>query len=274
MEKTQKRLLTVQDISCVGQCSLTVALPIISSFGIETAILPSAVLSTHTGCWKDFTFRDLTDDIPRIASHWEKNGIRFDAMYTGYIGNARQIDMLIDMRRKLLSPGAPIITDPAMADNGVLYTGFDADFAESMKRLVGGSDYLLPNITEAALLTGKEYKESYDEGYILELCRGLCALGARNVVLTGVCFEEDKIGVYVYDGESARYCSQDRLACNMHGTGDVYASVFAGYLVCGLDAFEAAKRAATFTKDAMLNTPRDHAYGVNFEGILGKLSCR
>ncbi len=272
--KTQKRLLTVQDISCVGQCSLTVALPIISAFGIETVMLPSAVLSTHTGCWKNFTFRDLTDDIPKIASHWEQSDIRFDAMYTGYIGNARQIDMILDMRKKLLMPGAPIITDPAMADNGVLYTGFDASFAESMKRLAGGSDYLLPNITEAAMLTGAEYKEKYDEEYIMGLCRGLCGLGAKNVVLTGVCFEEDKIGVYVYDGKNARYCSEDRLKYSVHGTGDVYASVFSGYLVSGLDAFEAAKKAASFTRDAMLNTPREHVYGVNFEGILGKLACR
>ena len=165
--KNQKRLLTVQDISCVGQCSLTVALPIISAFGIETVMLPSAVLSTHTGCWKGFTFRDLTDDIPKIVSHWEQNGITFDAMYTGYIGSARQIDMLLDMRKTLLRDGAPIITDPAMADNGVLYTGFDMEFANAMKRLVSGSDYLLPNITEAALLTGMEYKEKYDEAYVL-----------------------------------------------------------------------------------------------------------
>ncbi len=270
----QKRLLTVQDISCVGQCSLTVALPIISAFGIETVMLPSAVLSTHTGSWKGFTFRDLTDDIPGIVSHWEKEGIDFDAIYTGYIGNARQIDMILGMRETLLVPNAPIITDPAMADNGVLYTGFDKAFVESMKKLVGGSDYLLPNITEAAMLTGMEYKEKYDEEYILGLCRELCAIGAKNVVLTGVCFEQGQIGVYVYDGKEARYCSQERLAYNKHGTGDVYASVFSGYLVSGESAFDAAKKAATFTKDAMINTPSDHVYGVNFEGILNKITDR
>lgn len=270
----QKKLLTVQDISCVGQCSLTVALPIISAFGIETVILPSAVLSTHTGCWKGFTFRDLTDDIPGIVSHWEQNGITFDAMYTGYIGSARQIDMILGMRKTLLAEGAPIITDPAMADNGVLYTGFDNEFVKAMRKLVSGSDYLLPNITEAAMLTGMEYKDSYDEGYVLGLCRELCALGAKTVVLTGVCFEEGRIGVYVFDGEKARYCSQERLAYNKHGTGDVYASVFSGYLVSGYDAFEAAKKAAAFTKDAMINTPPEHVYGVNFEGILNKITNR
>ena len=259
--KNQKRLLTVQDISCVGQCSLTVALPIISAFGIETVMLPSAVLSTHTGCWKGFTFRDLTDDIPKIVSHWEQNGIKFDAMYTGYIGSARQIDMLLDMRKTLLLDGAPIITDPAMADNGVLYTGFDMEFAYAMRKLVNGSDYLLPNITEAALLTEMEYKEKYDEAYVLELCQKLCKLGARNVVLTGVCFEEGKIGVYIFDGEKSSYCSQDRLAYNKHGTGDVYASVFSGYLVSGDNAFDAARKAAEFTKAAMINTPPEHIYG-------------
>lgn len=270
----QKRLLTVQDISCVGQCSLTVALPIISAFGIETVMLPSAVLSTHTGCWKGFTFRDLTDDIPKIVSHWEQNGIKFDAMYTGYIGSARQIDMLLGMRKTLLKDGAPIITDPAMADNGVLYTGFDNEFVSAMRKLVNGSDYLLPNVTEAAMLTGMEYKEKYDEGYVIELCQRLCDMGAINVVLTGVCFEEGKIGVYVFDGKNARYCSQDRLAYNKHGTGDVYASVFSGYLVSGYDALEAAKKAAEFTKAAMINTPPEHVYGVNFEGILNKITNR
>ena len=269
----QKRLLTIQDISCVGQCSLTVAMPIISSFGIETAVLPSAVLSTHTGCWKGFTFRDLTDDIPMIASHWKENGIFFDALYTGYIGNARQVDMILGIRKSLLNPDAPIITDPAMADNGVLYTGFDSCFVKDMRRLVCGSDYVLPNITEAAMLTGSEYRESYGEGYIEELSRGLISLGAKTVILTGVCFEPDKIGVYVYDGKHSKYCSQDKLSYSMHGTGDVYASVFSGSLVSGSEAFEAAKIAAVFTRDAMMNTPSDHNYGVNFEGILNKITA-
>ena len=138
-----KRILTVQDISCIGQCSLTVALPLLSACGIETAVLPSAVLSTHTGGFKGYTFRDLTEDMPAITDHWEKEKLYFDAVYTGYLGSARQIAYVRDIAKRLLKPGCPLIVDPAMADNGKLYPGFDSDFVESMKELVFGADYIL-----------------------------------------------------------------------------------------------------------------------------------
>ena len=149
-----KRILTIQDISCVGQCSLTVALPILSAAGIETAILPSAVLSTHTAGFKGYTFRDLTDDMPAIAAHWKSEGIRFDAVYTGYLGSARQIAYVKQIFRDLLSDGGVRIVDPAMADNGKLYPGFDLAFAEEMKSLCAEADIILPNITEACFITG------------------------------------------------------------------------------------------------------------------------
>ena len=162
-----KKVLTVQDISCFGQCSLTVALPIISCCGIETAILPSAVLSTHTGGFSGWTFRDLTDDIPAITDHWEKEGLSFDAIYTGYLGSMRQIEMIKDIFNRLSAPECLKIVDPAMADNGKLYYGFDEAYAHAMGALCGAADIALPNITEAAMMTDSPYiGAGYDEGYV------------------------------------------------------------------------------------------------------------
>ena len=157
-----QRILTVQDISCLGQCSLTAALPILSACGFETCILPSALLSTHTGGFSGYTFRDLTDDIPRIRQHWQKEGIRFDAVYTGYLAGARQIDEVLDLIGALLAPGGMVAVDPAMADHGRLYAGFDEAFAAAMKKLCAAADIILPNITEACFLTGVPYRETYD----------------------------------------------------------------------------------------------------------------
>ena len=271
-----RRILTIQDISCVGQCSLTVALPIISACGVETAVLPSAVLSTHTAGFKGFTFRDLTDDIPAIGEHWAREGIDFDAFYTGYLGSRRQIALVRDILRTRGRPGAVRIVDPAMADNGRLYTGFDEAFAATMADLVADADYALPNITEAALLTGMEYREALDEPYVAELCRRLLALGARNVVLTGVGYEPGTTGVVVCNADGMRHYVHPRLPAGGHGTGDVYASAFTGALLRGIDAFEAARIAADFVVAAIQNTAgdKDHWYGVRFEPMLLSLAQR
>ncbi|MCR5718106.1 MAG: bifunctional hydroxymethylpyrimidine kinase/phosphomethylpyrimidine kinase, partial [Oscillospiraceae bacterium] len=157
------KLLTIQDISCVGQCSLTAALPILSASGAETCILPSAVLSTHTGGFTGFTFRDLTEDMPSIAAHWKKEGISFDAVYTGYLGSIRQIQIVQDIFAELRRPGAKTFVDPAMADNGVLYSIFDMPYVNAMKPLCFGADVILPNLTEACLLTDMPYRETYDK---------------------------------------------------------------------------------------------------------------
>ncbi len=271
--RPQKRILTVQDISCVGQCSLTVALPILSSCGVETSVIPSAVLSTHTGNWKDFTFRDLTDDIPSITKHWIDNNITFDGLYTGYIGNARQFELIDIIRKNLLREGAPMIIDPAMADNGRLYFGFDDAFVAEMKKFVSSADYLLPNITEAALLTDMPFKTEYGEDYISELIEKLHAIGAKNIVLTGVSFSTDKLGACYSDGSTLRYHFEERLNYTCHGTGDVFASVFSGRIVNGFGILDAVKDACVFVCEAMKNTNvAEHPYGTNFESVLYKLN--
>ncbi len=268
-----KRILTVQDISCVGQCSLTVALPILSACGVETAVIPSAVLSTHTAGFKGFTFRDLTCDMPAILEHWVREGIRFDGMYTGYLGSETQVDHCLEIAEKTLKDGALLIVDPAMADNGVLYKGFDADFVKAMRRLVAKADIAVPNITEACFLTGNEYKENYDEAYIEKICEDLIGIGAKKVVLTGIGFEEGFTGVYVYDKNGKYYYRHEKLPGGCHGTGDVYASAFSGALMRGKSVEEAAAIAADYTVLCIKNTAGDssHWYGVKFEPVLPEL---
>ncbi len=265
-----KKILTIQDISCVGQCSLTVALPILSAAGMETCILPSAVLSTHTAGFTGFTVRDLTDDIPGIAAHWNKEGIRFEAVYTGYLGSTQQIDYVKNIMETLLTPGGLRIVDPAMADNGKLYPAFDAEYVEAMKTLAFTADMILPNITEACFLTGTEYRESYDEKYINALLDKLNACGAGTVILTGVGYREGKTGVVVARGDDRAYYEHKKIAKGCHGTGDVYASAFVGALMNGMSAYDSAKLAADYTVRTIEVTQDDptHWYGVKFEAVL------
>lgn len=277
MKISSRPVLSLQDISCFGQCSLTVALPILSACGLETVILPSAVLSTHTGGFSGWTFRDLTDDIPRIAAHWKKEGIRFRAFYTGYLGSARQIDMALDLAGSLLDGGAPLVVDPAMADNGVLYGGFDEAFVREMARLAAKADYLLPNVTEACLLTGTPYREpgAYDEAWIASLLSKLGELGAKKIVLKGICLAENEIRVLVHDtaaGTTEAY-RHERLPVSSHGTGDVFASAFTGALLRGRSPLEAVKVAADYVVACIKETMGDdgHAYGVKFEPCLPRL---
>ncbi len=267
-----KRLLTIQDISCVGQCSLTVALPILSACGIETCILPSAVLSTHTGGFVGYTFRDLTDDIPAIASHWEKEGIRFDAFYTGYLGSDRQVDLVLDIFKRLPRGNALRFVDPAMADNGRLYAGFDHAFVQSMKRLVKQADVLLPNITEACLLTDTPYISDPNPQNIANLLDALHEQYSGTVVLTGVGYRPEKTGVLVSSREKTEYYEHERIAQGCHGTGDVFASAYVGCALKGHTLIDAAKLAADYTVQCIKNTIGDdsHRYGVKFETALAE----
>ncbi|MBQ8717234.1 MAG: pyridoxamine kinase [Clostridia bacterium] len=272
MEQLQnKKVLTLQDISCFGQCSLTVALPIISCCGIETAILPSAVLSTHTGGFSGWTFRDLTDDIPSIADHWVKEGLSFDAIYTGYLGSARQIEMAKDLFARLAAPACLKIVDPAMADNGKLYYGFDEAYAHAMGTLCGEADIALPNITEAAMMTDTPYVGTgYDESYIRALMEKVLALGTKTVVLTGVSYKQDELGIAILSKGDAEisYYTHEKLDKSCHGTGDIFASAFTGALVRGKTPLEAARVAGNFTLAAMKATAEGHWYGAQFEKAL------
>lgn len=268
-----KRVLTIQDISCVGQCSLTVALPILSACGIETAILPSAILSTHTAGFKGYTFNDLTEDIPKIKDHWVKENIKFDAVYTGYLGSTKQIDYVIDVVDATLIDDGVFFVDPAMADNGKLYPGFDGEYVKAMKKLCAKADYILPNITEACFLTDSEYKDEYDREYIEQLVTRLKAIGCKNIILTGVSFKQGKTGIIVFKDGKEQYYEHDKLANSCHGTGDIYASAFVGAFMNGKSAYESAKISADYTVDCIKQTAGDknHWYGAKFEPVLSNL---
>lgn len=270
---TYKKVLTIQDISCVGQCSLTVALPVISACGIETCVLPSAVLSTHTAGFTGYTFRDLTEDMPDITQHWIKEGIKFSAIYTGYLGSTKQIEYVENIFASVGSEDCITVVDPAMADNGKLYPGFDEAFVEAMKKLAGKAQYIVPNITEACFLTGCDYRTVYDKEYIDMLLEKLTALGCRNIILTGVSYAPEKTGVVVFENGNLSYYEHEKLSNSCHGTGDIYASAFVGALVRGKSSFDAAKIAADYTVECIKATAEEenHWYGAKFEPVLIKL---
>lgn len=271
-----QRILTIQDISCVGQCSLTVALPIISACGQETAILPSAVLSTHTMGYSFPYIRDLTDDIPDFQKHWQKENITFDAIYTGYLGSTKQVAYVADILATMTTSGGKTIVDPAMADNGKLYPAFDMAYVEAMKGLVGQADVVLPNLTEACFLTGAEYKETYDEAYIMDVVNKLHALGTKTVVLTGVGYAPGFTGVLISNEDGVDYYRHEKIAKSFHGTGDAYASAFVGTWMGGKTIYEAARIAADFICKCIENTIPDesHWYGVKFETAIPYLVQR
>lgn len=263
-----KRIVTIQDISCIGKCSLTVALPIISAMGIETAIIPTAVLSTHT-MFSDFTFKDLTDQIQPISDHWKKENFKFDAIYTGYLGSAEQTKLVCDFFDRYKTDDNIIFVDPAMADNGNLYPAFDNNFAKLMANVCAKADIIVPNLTEACLMTDTEYKTEYDEQYIFDILHKLTAMGAKKAAITGASYN-GKYGIVGYDSKKNTTFSyfHKKLPTSYHGTGDVFSSVCVGALNNGLSLDKAIKIAANYTVECIRITAEEkgaNAYGVNFE---------
>lgn len=270
-----KRILTVQDISCLGKCSLTITLPVMSALGVETVILPTAVLSTHT-MFKGYTCKDLTDQIVPIAEHWKREGVSFDAIYTGYLGTIEQIDMIAALIDDFRTKDTLVFVDPVMADNGKLYPAFDMAYARRNAGLCAIADIIVPNITEGALMTGMEYRERYDRDYIVEMLRRLSDLGARVSVLTGVSLEEGMTGVMGYDREAdAFYTYQNRrIDASYHGTGDLFSSACVGEIMRGCswqDALRIASDYTAHTIEVTLRNPGKPWYGVDFEQTIPDL---
>ena len=274
MSKNTK-ILTIQDISCFGQCSITVALPVVSAFGIETAILPSAVLSTHTAGFTDFTVRDLTEDLPEIRKHWEKEGIDFDAIYTGFIASIEQLDYIKDIIDSRLKPEGLVFVDPAMADHGEFYNGFDQEFADKMGELCKLGDYILPNTTEACFILHKPWKEEFTREEMLEMANELADFTKRYVILKGDTNKENELGMIVLDKQEStcEIVYNEKIDYVSHGTGDVFASAFVGSTMLGKSTTSAAKIAGEFTKRAIEKTIGDenHKYGVKFEQVILEL---
>ena len=264
-----KRIVTIQDISCVGKCSLTVALPIISAMGIETAVIPTAVLSTHTA-FKNFTYRNLTNDLPKIASHWKQEKFNFDGIYTGYLGSIEQIDMLKEFFKQFKTSENFIFIDPVMADNGKLYAGFDTNFVKEMKELCKMADIIVPNLTEASYMLEKEYKENYSEEEIKNMLIELSNLGPKYVVLTGVSFKNNELGVMSYNQETNKFFTyfKEKVPAKYHGTGDIFASTLVGAITNNNTIEEGLKIAVDYVWETIndtYKTNKEDAYGVDFE---------
>lgn len=262
-----KRILTIQDISCVGQCSMTVAMPILSACGHETCILPTAVLSTHTGGFGKPTVRHLTDTMTQMRQHWKSQEITFDAILVGYLGSMEAVLQTREIVDELLTPGGKLIVDPAMADHGKLYSGLDEAYAEAMGALCLDADVMIPNITEAAMVAGLPYREDYDEAYISALMQ---ALGGRDVVLTGVGYTPEETGIQIRCGDAMSHYSHPKVAKSYHGTGDMFAACFTGSWMQGKSMEEAVRIAAEFTRRSIEETYHHpaHWYGVKFETVL------
>lgn len=269
-----ERILAVHDISCVGRCSLTVALPIISSVGIEVSGLPTAVLSTHTGGLTGYTYRDLTDDMIPIDRHWMSLGIKFDAIYTGFLGSFEQIDIVLRLFDDLSAEGTRIYVDPVMADGGKLYPVFGADFPSGMRKLCERADVIMPNLTELCLMLGEEWRDGpYTEEYISSMLDKAGAFGVRKIVLTGISYEPGTVGAVYRDFETGETGSVMRheVPGYYHGTGDVFSSALVGACECGLPLAKAVEAAVELTVSSIVRTyaaGEDIRYGVDFEAGL------
>lgn len=275
-----KRIVTIQDISCVGKCSLTVALPVISAMGIEASVIPTAVLSAHTA-FSDFTFHDLTNEIEPIAKMWKNQGITFDAIYTGYLGSVKQIELMQNLFDDFKTDKNIVIVDPAMADYGNLYKGFTQSFVDKMTYLCGKADVIVPNLTEACYMLKIPYiGDNYNKSDIQRILIGLSKQGCKYCVLTGVSLQNGKLGVMSYNRETDDFFEyyNERLPKSFHGTGDVFASAFTGALMQeGITKEEALEIAVDFTVDCIKATLKNkdyHWYGVDFETAIPKLIDR
>lgn len=268
-----KNILIIQDISSFGKCSTTVALPIISACGSTGSILPTAILSTHTGpSFSNYTFLDLFDNMKATLYHWENIGIKFDAIYSGYLGKISHIDLLLDYIPKILKEDGVVFIDPVFADDGEYYPGFDEEYAKAQHRLMKIADFVIPNYSETCLMLGYDYQKlSYSAEELEMLLKGLQALGAKNAIITGV-LEGELIGATIRteDGEIrasfGKYINRDS-----HGTGDVFASVFVGEYMRNNDIHEAIDMAVKFVPEAIKETINDDNpidYGVHFEKVL------
>ncbi len=261
-----KRILTMQDLSCVGQCSLTVALPVLSAYGVETCVLPTAILSNHT-MFKSWSYLDLTGEIENIFVEWKNNGFKFDAFLLGYLGKKTLMDVAEKCFDNFSADGATVIIDPVFGDNGKLYCGFDGEYVAAMRKLIKRADIILPNVTEACFLTGTPYKSDCGVEFVKQLAKKLAALTDAVIVITGA--EKDgKIGEVIYSGNEFEVVLLDKLPQKRHGTGDIFASVFTAEYLAQKSLRDCCFNASKFVIDCIKTTGDGHFYGVEFEKIL------
>ncbi len=256
------RVLAINDISCVGKCSLTATLPILSACGVECTVLPTALLSTHTGGFTGYTFQDLTEEMPKITAHWKSLGLRFDYVYSGYLGSIAQIELVMQIARELLLPSGKLIVDPVMGDNGKLYDGFTKEYVAEMRCLCKMADYILPNETEACYLTDLPYPLGENTLSSLQKLTKLCP----RPIITGIA-RENKIAM-AYREETPVLLEKDNVSGFFCGAGDVFASAFVACLANGKSQTECIELASDFVSDCIRRSAReipDKRYGLPFE---------
>ena len=269
-----KRVVTMQDLSCLGKCSLTVALPVLSVMGCACSVLPTAVFSTHTAFWSP-AIRDLGDFARPAMDQWLSVGAGFDGILTGYLANRDQAELALELRARF-GQNAVCVHDPAMGDHGRLYGGMGPEMVDAHRELCRGADLILPNVTEGAWLAGLEYRESADSGFCQQIATELLKTGAKAVLLTGFAPEPDTVGFYFSDGTAEFAHAAPKLPRACHGTGDLFAAVTMGGMMAGLPVPDAGCLAAEFVHRAIAKTGEDSRFGVAFEGELGWLAgkCR
>lgn len=271
----QKRLVTIQDLSCFGKCSVTVALPVISALGTETVVLPTAVLSTHTGEFKNYTFHPLYDEFSGICDHWESLGIEFDAIYIGYIGSTELICAVSDFIDRFKKESTVVFIDPAMADNGKFYSGLDMEYARKLSELCKKANIISPNMTEAMILSGKKPEDYKEHTNIKEIMSALSSV-CENVIITGV-HNTDTISTISYQKQTDTVSRADKPLYDgvFYGSGDLFASAFIGMYLTGATLFEATKSASDFVNDCIIKTLDEREkywYGLKFEQSLSILT--
>ena len=270
----QKRIAAIHDLSCFGKCSLTIALPVISCFGIECTVVPTAVLSGHFASLPNVHVTDLTENMALITDDWAAGGVTFDGIFSGYLGTAAQVAQVKRFVETFKTEQTLFVADPAMADRGKLYRGFGMDHVRAMAELCACADVALPNVTEACLMLGKTYTELHEKDQIAALLRGMTALGAKKAVITGVSLQADRVGIACWDGAKAVFFDRPKTPGHYNGTGDLFASVLTAAMVGGADFLQAAEKAMDFTSHVIAETaanPHHRPYGVDFERHLYRL---
>ncbi len=269
----QKRIVTIQDLSCFGKCSLGVALPVISALGVETVALPTAVLSTHTGEFKNYTFCELTDEMSKITNHWDSLNIKFDAVYVGYLGSVSQIEVVEKFLDRFVDDDTIVFVDPVMADNGRLYDGFNQEFVDGMKKLCRRANIICPNVTEACLLVGEEYTDLFDETHIKNVLKKLSKL-CNTSIITSVCYTENLCGAVAMSDGKIEEAFRERIKGHFYGAGDLFASAFIGEYTKTCDLKEALNLSADFVTESInktLDEKEKYWYGLKFEQALNVL---
>ena len=275
-----QRVAAIHDISGFGKCSMTVVLPILSAAGIEVVCMPTAVLSTHTGGFEVFTYRDLTEDLPAITEHWKSLDLHFSSIYSGFLGSPEQVDIVSNFMDTFNSDNTLVYVDPVMADEGELYSVFDDHMVDKMRELCEKADLLLPNITEACFLLKQPYQHGpYTRDYIEKLVRGLSDMGPEKVVLTGVYFDNEKLGAACYDRaeDKVEYAFSEKVPGQFHGTGDIFGSFCLAALLNGKSLLDSTQFAVDLTTDCILRTvarETKRREGVDFEGVLPEMMKR